>query len=115
MELRQTARDPNAMDVDRMTVEERQELMRKGACFFCKEVGHLTSECPKKKKKYAEKPSTSKNESKPAPKKGGNFKDMKKYIRGLDSEEKEKLAEELIMDHNEEDEERGSDDDEDFQ
>ena len=34
--------DLNAMDVDTMTVDERTELMRKGACFKCKEVGHLS-------------------------------------------------------------------------
>ena len=33
-------RDPNAMDVDSMTTNERAELMRKGACFKCKKTGH---------------------------------------------------------------------------
>ena len=32
--------DPNAMDVDSMTTNERAELMRKGACFKCKKTGH---------------------------------------------------------------------------
>jgi len=41
-------KDPNAMDVDRMTVEERNNLMKKGACFFCKEQGHRATDCPKK-------------------------------------------------------------------
>jgi len=27
------ARDPNAMDFDAMTIEERSALMKKGACF----------------------------------------------------------------------------------
>ena len=30
--------DPNTMDVNMMTVDERTKLMRKGACFKCKEV-----------------------------------------------------------------------------
>jgi len=106
-------RDPNAMDVDRMTIEERQELMRKGACFICKEVGHIAAE--HKKGKIGGKPSTFKKDPKFTPKKGGDFKDMKKYIRGLSAEEKEKLPDELIMDHNEDDEEEKVDDDEDFQ
>jgi len=33
-------KDPNAMDVDRMTIEEHNDLMKKGACFFCKEQRH---------------------------------------------------------------------------
>ena len=43
--------DPNAMDVDSMTVEERAELLRKGACFFCKQTGHMARTCPKRTKK----------------------------------------------------------------
>ena len=42
-------RDPNAMDIDALTVEERAELMRKGACFFCRNIGHRATDCPKKR------------------------------------------------------------------
>ena len=38
--------DPNAMDVDSMTTNERAELMRKGACFKCKKTGHRRDQCP---------------------------------------------------------------------
>ena len=34
-------KDPNAMDIDAMSMEKRAALMRKGACFICKEPGHL--------------------------------------------------------------------------
>ena len=34
--------DPNAMDVNAMTVNKRAKLMRRGACFKYKEVGHLS-------------------------------------------------------------------------
>ena len=34
--------DLNAMDVNAMTVNEKMELMRRGACFKCKKVGHLS-------------------------------------------------------------------------
>ena len=34
-------KDPNAMDIDAMSMEKRTALMRKGACFICKEPGHL--------------------------------------------------------------------------
>ena len=43
-------RDPNAMDVDTMTVEKREEAMKKGLCFGCGKPGHLNRDCPDKKK-----------------------------------------------------------------
>ncbi|KAJ3508838.1 hypothetical protein NMY22_g16489 [Coprinellus aureogranulatus] len=39
------ARDPNAMDVDALTTEERKELLQKRACFYCKKPGHFAREC----------------------------------------------------------------------
>ena len=50
-------RDPDAMDVDViqtscMTNEERQKLIKEGCCFYCKDVGHLSRECPKKPKPH---------------------------------------------------------------
>ena len=41
-------RDPNAMDVDAMTIEERDKLMREGKCFKCKQPGHISANCPTK-------------------------------------------------------------------
>ncbi|KAI3115140.1 transcriptional regulator family: Zinc finger, CCHC-type [Penicillium roqueforti] len=31
-----------------MTTTEREALMREGKCFYCKEKGHMTRDCPKK-------------------------------------------------------------------
>ena len=45
-----TQKDPNAMDVDTMSIEERNKLMKKGACFRCKKTRHLTKDCPTKNK-----------------------------------------------------------------
>jgi len=48
----QTDRDPMSMDIDAvinaLSPEERQDLMRKGACFFCKKGGHRVEDCDKK-------------------------------------------------------------------
>ena len=48
-------KDPNAMDVDAMTTEERTEAMKKGLCFGCRKHGHLNQDCPNKKGKKDEK------------------------------------------------------------
>src|SRR5277367_811744 len=41
-------RDPNAMDIDAMTIEERDKLMKEGRCFKCKLPGHISANCPTK-------------------------------------------------------------------
>ena len=38
------------MDVDAMSIEERNKLMKKGACFRCKKPGHLSKDCLTKNK-----------------------------------------------------------------
>ena len=40
--------DPNTMDVDAMTMKERDNLTKKGACFYCKQVGHVARNCLKR-------------------------------------------------------------------
>jgi hypothetical protein len=39
-------KDPNAMDVDALTMEERGMLLRQGKCFRCKKTGHMGKDCP---------------------------------------------------------------------
>ena len=41
-------RDPDAMDIDRLSTEE---MMRRGLCFQCGEHGHLARECPQRSKR----------------------------------------------------------------
>ena len=42
-------KDPKAMDVDAMFMNEQLQLMKKGACFNCKQVRHLSRDCPNQK------------------------------------------------------------------
>jgi hypothetical protein len=49
--LRPKAKDPNAMEIDRVrarqiTTDERTELMKAGKCFTCRKQGHLSRDCP---------------------------------------------------------------------
>ena len=39
-----------------MTTDECTTLMRKGACFGCKTIGHLFRDCPHRKKKTTNNP-----------------------------------------------------------
>ena len=80
----QPRRDPNAMDVDVLTAEERSELMKKGACFRCKAQGHLSRDCPNKERKFEPK--------KEEKKKAWKGKDLVAYVRAqmLDISEEEK-------------------------
>ncbi len=42
-------KDLNAMDVDTLSIKACEEAMRKGACFGCSEIGHISHNYPKKR------------------------------------------------------------------
>ena len=44
-------RDPNAMDVNRLTIEEQTNHYKKGLCFNCHQSRHIGKECPNRIKK----------------------------------------------------------------
>ena len=62
------------MDVDAMSMEERNDLMKKGACFGCKKPGHLSKDCPMKNRTST---TSQENQKKMTP------KEMYKHIRSL--------------------------------
>jgi hypothetical protein len=41
----QTHRDPNAMDIDRLSTDERQKHMDENRCFNCHRIGHRAKDC----------------------------------------------------------------------
>jgi hypothetical protein len=41
-------KDPNAMDINHMSIEEQTCLMKEGKCFRCKLFGHPSQDCPNK-------------------------------------------------------------------
>ena len=83
-------KDPNAMDVDAMTTEERTEAMKKGLCFGCGKHGHLNRDCLNKK---------GKKEEKKEEKKKWTSKELQMQVHALfktmDEEEKKKFEEDF--------------------
>ena len=93
--------NPNAMDVNAMTMDEHSSLMKKGPCFYCKEQDHISKECPKKKNKgYGRTPTRKTDDYKKYSK-----KDMATYVRGMTTDQKEALATELINNQKDSDDE----------
>ena len=75
-------KDPNAMDIDRLSIEERNRLMKEGRCFKCKKTGHMSRDCT---------PGLIKPDGKTA------FTQIRALIAQLDAEEKAKLRESAEM------------------
>ena len=90
-------KDPNAMDVDALTIDKRTEYMKKGLCFGCGKGGHLNRDCPDRKKPTVYKATTSAPPSYSPPKKMA-AKELYTHIRSLtalmNEEEKEEFYQE---------------------
>ena len=71
------------MDIDRLSMEEQEKLMKEGRCFRCKETGHRVTECPKKEKKEE-------------PKKRMNGKELHTHVRSLFKDMTEEEKEEFM-------------------
>jgi hypothetical protein len=69
-------RDPNAMDVNRLTVDEQNKLIKEGRCFKCKNTGHRAGECPEDK-------NDKKKKAKEGPQKKMNGQELHAHVRAL--------------------------------
>jgi Zinc knuckle len=99
------------MDVDvvqtgRMSNEERQKLIKEGRCFYCKDVGHLSRECPKKPKPHTNvSPARSRTiatveNSENAPvvnqNQGLGVTDLAEALKNLSEEDRGRLLDEIV-------------------
>jgi Domain of unknown function (DUF4939)/Zinc knuckle len=67
--------DPNAMDIDRLTVEERDKLLKEGKCFRCRRTGHWANKCPEE--------DDDKKKGKEVPKKEMNGRELHAHVQAL--------------------------------
>src|SRR5271168_4606125 len=90
-------KDPNAMDIDSLSVDERTKLMKEGKCFICRQTGHMAKDHKKNDSSQKQwKEEAPKYEQVEAPKKKweGNalYAHVRSMIAELDTEEKEKFG-----------------------
>jgi Zinc knuckle len=79
--------DPNAMDVNRLTVDEWNKLMKEGRCFKCRNMGHWANECPE---------DDDKKKGKEVPKKKMNGRELHAHVRALFKEMTEEDRDEFL-------------------
>ena len=93
------------ISINAMSETERAYLMKKGACFKCKEVGHMAREHDSftnsfkrgnEKPKYSGNPRAATGNATKKP----DAKEIAKYIRAMNQEEQDKLFEEVEKDDN---------------
>lgn len=79
--------DPNAMDVDRLSNEERTDHMKKGLCFNCSKSGHRSHACPTKKTGDARKTSKGKKPVRQLPEDEESSNDDEERFETVEDEE----------------------------
>jgi hypothetical protein len=80
--------DPNAMDVDRLTIEERDKLLKEGKCFRCRKTGQQANECPEN--------DDEKKKGKEVPKKKMNGRELHAHVWALFKEMMEEDRDEFL-------------------
>jgi hypothetical protein len=80
-------KDPNAMDIDRLTTAQHAEHMKKGLCFLCHKPGHRSSD--HKKGTIPSPPRNNQGQFVPQKKSGADvYKRIATLMGELDEEEK---------------------------
>jgi hypothetical protein len=78
--------EPKSVNINKLTLQEREELRKAGKCYFCKEKGHRVFDCSTVPKKPQQRNFTPKEEQRGE----GSFKwdgeKAKKHIRKMGSE-----------------------------
>ena len=82
------------MDIDGMSVEKREGLMKAGKCFYCEEHGHMAKECLKKKGKQKEEPPKYEESTKKWKTGKELYAHIRSLLKDLDEEEYQVLMEE---------------------
>jgi hypothetical protein len=80
--------DPNAMDVDRLTIKECNKLLKEGGCFRCRNMGHRANECPED--------NNNKKKAKEVPKKKMNRRELHAHVQALFKEMTEEDRNEFL-------------------
>ena len=94
--------DPDAMDIDRLSTNQRERYQREGRCFECGDKGHLARFCTRRKPRHQQtgrytkrKVRATETDNEKAPEYGLSAKESKTRIRallaGMDDPEREKL------------------------
>jgi hypothetical protein len=77
------------MDVDRLTVEERNKLMKEGRCFKCRNTGHWANKFPEE--------NDDKKKGKEVPKKKMNGRELHAHVQAsfkeMTEEDRDKFLE----------------------
>ena len=85
-------RDPDAMDIDILTIKEREEYMKEGKCFRCGKKGHMSRDHTTNPALNTNKANTSNYRNPASQNKSSNAtQKVRAIMAGLDDEELEKV------------------------
>jgi Zinc knuckle len=76
------------MDIDRLTIEERDKFLKEGKCFRCQRTGHWANKCPEN--------NDEKKKNKELPKKKMNERELHAHVRALFKEMTEEDRDEFL-------------------
>jgi hypothetical protein len=103
--------DVDAIEINSLTKDKRDEYMKKGLCFYCKGTGHVLCNCPKKKgqsqdnqrgessRQWNPSPMARAAQIEEQPKakdKEGDLKELTKHFKKLGKEEQNALFEDIL-------------------